>query len=117
MVRLALASVLALSSLAAHAGEMTAGLLYAYCKDQYNLSQEACRFYIQGVADSVSRPQAGKPPRFCPPKALPIAELVGAFYRRVEAVDRIYPQDVTSPAATLLAETLAERFPCRGARS
>lgn len=119
-----LAIVLALiASFAAEADELTAGELYAWCKDKYDVSQTACKFYILGVVQGIelgdgskmgsnNRLSPKKNTIFCAPDNMPVSQMIDVFTTRVRVLEQSYPQDLKLPAVGIVGAAMVNAFPC-----
>jgi hypothetical protein len=108
----------------AHAQEITAGQLYAFCASTDRLAERACTYFIYGavegliMADGTTRLpngelQEGTTNIFCMPTGIAQSTMVKLFKQTSEQLITISPQDLDSPAVAVVAAAMRQAFPCR----
>ena len=101
----------------AHAAEaaMTAGDLKELCAGSDHVSRNVCRVYILGVTEGIAQGLSiagGKGSKPCIPQGVSAEQLEETVKSRLGQDLSRAPERRTADAATFLASTLAEAFPC-----
>jgi len=109
-------------ALPTHAGEaaMTAGDLQELCAGSDHVSRNVCRIYILGVTEGIAQGLSiagGKGSKPCIPEGISAEQLEATVKARLGEELSHVPARGTSDAATFLATTLAQAFPCAGPRA
>jgi hypothetical protein len=108
---------------AAESPVFSAGDLFAFCNTNDEVTNAACRFFIFGAAlglhfgDGVVM-QDGKfesrhPQTFCIPDNMGRDEMVSIAMNDLRRLARTHPDDLKSPALSIVAATFAVPFPCK----
>ncbi len=108
---------------AAHADELTAGLLYKLCDAKNKVEETACRFYILGVIQGAAlvdgstmvddgRLVAKNKTLFCEPNGAPQSLLVGVFKKWMQVMLETRPETAKSPAHSVVMAAMHAQFPC-----
>jgi hypothetical protein len=103
--------------------ELMAGVLYEFCKATDEVSKAACRFYILGAVQGVSlgdgarmldrRLVERKRSIFCTPNDMPVDQMVAIFVKNARLLEVAYPEDLKSPAVSIVAGAISQAYPCR----
>src|SRR5271165_3276586 len=112
-----------LASTGANADSLSAGQLYSFCVTKDEIAQTACRFYIMGVVqgvqfgDSAVRGPDGQfvqrdSTHFCIPWDFAQSRMVATFVDSATQLITKYPDDLKSPAQTIVDAAIAHSFPC-----
>jgi hypothetical protein len=83
----------------------------------------ACRFYILGDVQGLSYASGSDmdssghfvvkdKTEFCIPDEMPKSQMIAIFQTAIQKLARSYPQDLKSPAISILAAAIARAFPC-----
>lgn len=111
-----------LASSAANAEELS-GQLYAMCTSKDEVATTACRFFIVGVVQgigygdsSVMGPDSHLRQRstthFCIPDDMRQSQMVSVFQNTVRLLVTKYPEDLKSPAVSIVDAAMDRAFPC-----
>jgi hypothetical protein len=88
------------------------------------MTRTACRVYIFGVVQGVGLgdgTMVGKDGKmverrktiFCAPDNMQQDQLVDVFQRTMRLLERAYPDDLKSPAVSLVAAAMQRSYPCQ----
>jgi hypothetical protein len=114
----------AAAAIAAEGGVFTAGELFKFCTTNDEATHAACRFFIFGAAlglhlgDSVVVGEGLKwvprtPKTFCIPDDTGQDEMVSIVVNDLRRLARAHPEDMKSPAISIVGATFTVSFPCR----
>ncbi len=114
-VTLIFSAVTTVSLVQAAPAEMTAADLYSFCNSHDPSVEPACRFYILGVVQGIGigSGAANDKSHFCVPDDVPASQLVGIFKKTAEVLQKNFPADMNSPAASIVGAAMAQKFPCK----
>jgi hypothetical protein len=112
-----------LASHAANADELSAGQLYAFCTSTDAVATAACRFYILGVVQGIGmgdgatmgadrKLRSRNKTHFCIPDEASQARMVAVFQDTVRLLVTKYPEDLKSPAVSIVDAAMNHAFPC-----
>lgn len=112
-----------LASSAANAEDLSAGQVYAFCTSKDDAVITACGLFILGVVEgirfgdgAVMGPDRQLRQRsnthFCIPDDMPQAQMVSVFQNAVTLLVSKYPEDLKSPAVSIIDAAMNRAFPC-----
>ena len=115
--------VFLLSNNVAVADELSARQLYEFCASTDMVSKTACRFFILGAVlgvglgdSAVMGPdrQFRERPKthFCIPSGILDSQMVDIFQRTAAVLAATYPNDLNSPAVSIVDAAMSHAFPC-----
>jgi hypothetical protein len=88
------------------------------------MTRTACRFYILGVFQGLELGDGAMVGRdgqmverrktiFCAPENVSQSQMVDVFQRTMQLLERAYPDDLKSPAVSLVATAMRRSYPCQ----
>jgi hypothetical protein len=112
-----------LASNVANAEDLSAGKLYAYCTSKDEMIAAGCGFFILGVVEGIRMGDGAEmgPDRqlrqrshthFCIPDDFPLPKMVSVFENSVKLLATKYPEDLKSPAVSIVDAAMNRAFPC-----
>jgi Ssp1 endopeptidase immunity protein Rap1a len=115
--------LLLLASSGANAEELSAGQLYAFCTSTDVVATTACRFFILGAVIGIGmgdgaamgpdrRLRQKSKTHFCIPDDAPQSQMVTVFQDTVRLLMTKYPEDLNSPAVSIIDAAMNRAYPC-----
>lgn len=94
--------------------QLTAGELYDFCSSSDLAVNNACRYYILGVVQSIGLGVGSTKDQqhLCIPDNVPGSQLVTIFQRTAQADFARFPQDKAEPAIALVGAAILAHFHC-----
>ena len=100
-------------------GFVSGQLLNNWCGKNDGLDREACYSYLRGasdafhaIADAAAAQSASSPPPLWPNRCMPARVSIAALRDAYLEFAARHPEQLGRQAASLLAEVLAQAFPC-----
>jgi hypothetical protein len=108
------ATVLTAQAKATEPEVLTAETLRSFCSSTDSNLRRICSFYILGVVQGLAigaSPDTNLKAK-CVRDSLAASEMVKAFMDRSAALKVAFPSDMAAPAVSIVAATVASKFPC-----
>jgi hypothetical protein len=96
--------------------QMTAADLMTICKGTDAEAQGFCKAFIYGVQQGImigTGMTDAQKKSYCMPDDVSTDEVVPIVKRKAEGDLRVFPQDASNPASSMVAAILIDTYPCR----